>query len=265
MRDYPGQAHRVLHAMGLSVVIITKNEAAKLGKCLASVAFADEVIVLDGTSTDGTAEVARQHGARVAVSAEWPGFGPQKNRALALATQDWVLSLDADEWLTAESQAEIRRVLAEPRAAVYAMPRLSRYCGQAIRHAGWYPDPVTRLFRRGQARFSDDLVHERLVYEGHAVMLHHPLQHDSFSGFEAVLDKANRYSTLSAEALYAKGRRATPLTAIGHGLWTFIRTYLFKRGFLDGWMGLALAISNAHGSYYRYMKLWLLGRQRGRR
>jgi glycosyltransferase involved in cell wall biosynthesis len=246
--------------MSLSVVIITKNEAANLAACLNSVSFATEIVVLDGNSSDGTADIARSHGAVVHTRTDWPGFGVQKNRALALARGDWVLSLDADERVTPALRSEIEAAMAQEAVRAFRMPRLSSYCGQAIHHAGWYPDFVTRLFRRGEARFSDDVVHERLVAETPVGTLNSPLLHDSFQNFEAVIGKMDRYSTASAQALYQKGRRASLLTAVSHGLWAFVRTYFLRRGFLDGQMGLALAISNGQGSYYRYAKLWLLGR-----
>ncbi len=151
--------------MSLSVVVITRNEAANLRACLESVPFADEIVVLDSGSTDETVAIARECGARVTQTADWPGFGPQKNRALALASCDWVLSLDADERVTPALAAQIREAMASGVAAAYEIPRLTRFCGQWIHHCGWTPDRVLRLFRRGQARFSDDLVHERVLME----------------------------------------------------------------------------------------------------
>lgn len=244
----------------LSVILITKNEAENIGDCLASVAFADEIIVVDGDSRDGTVEIARSYGAKVVVDAAWPGFGPQKNRALELATGDWVLALDADERVPAELAAEIRALLDQPPGPIraYAMPRSSYYCGRWIKHSGWWPDYVTRLFRRGTARFSDDLVHERLIVDGPAGKLRRPLQHYSFRSYEQVLDKINRYSTAGAEQRFKRGKRAGLRSAIAHGLWTFIRTYFIRRGFLDGREGFILAVSNAEGAYYRYLKLMLL-------
>ena len=136
--------------MTLSVIIITKNEAAVIERCLASVAWADEIIVFDTDSSDGTADIARGLGAKVTSAPDWPGFGPQKNRALALATGDWVLSIDADEWITAELRSEIEKAIAAPDfLPAYRMPRLSSYCGRTMRHSGWWPDRVFRLFRRG--------------------------------------------------------------------------------------------------------------------
>jgi glycosyltransferase involved in cell wall biosynthesis len=244
----------------LSVTVITHNEAHNIAACLRSVSFADQLVVLDSGSSDDTVQIARSLGAEVGVSPDWPGFGIQKNRALALATSDWVLSIDADERVTPELQVEILACLKSPAFDVYSFPRLSSYCGQYMRHSGWYPDRVTRLFRRTAARFSDDLVHEKVVAQGPEGQLHSHLLHESFRNFEAVLDKANRYSTAGAQSLHSKGKTASVGKAIGHGLWAFIRTYFLRLGFLDGRMGLVLAISNAEGTYYRYLKLWLLQR-----
>jgi glycosyltransferase involved in cell wall biosynthesis len=211
---------------------------------------------------DDTLKIAASLGAEVSTSSDWRGFGIQKNRALALATSDWVLSLDADERVTVQLQAEILACLAAPAFDVYSFPRLSSYCGQYMRHSGWYPDRVTRLFRRSAACFSEDLVHERLVTSRPVGQLQSPLMHESFLTLEAVLDKVNRYSSAGAQILQDKGRSASIGKAVGHGIWAFIRTYFLRFGFLDGRMGFVLAVSNAEGTYYRYLKLWLLRRQR---
>jgi len=248
--------------MQLSVIIITRNEEANIADCLRSVAFADEVIVLDNASTDSTVDIARGLGAEVHITQEWPGFGPQKNSALKLAHGRWVLSLDADERVTPELRVELLQAIGVDRAEdAFEIPRSSSYCGQFIAHSGWSPDYVLRLFRRGRARFSDDLVHERVLCDGNQKRLTRPLLHLSFPDFEAVLDKLNRYSTAGAQSMLKQERSATMPGAIGHGIWAFVRTYILQRGFLDGQLGLALAISNAEGTYYRYLKRWLMTRK----
>lgn len=244
----------------LSIIIVAKNESSHIGACIRSVAFADEVIVVDSGSTDDTVEVARGLGARVTQTPDWPGFGPQKNRALALAGGDWVLSLDADESVTPALRSQIEAAIGSGRFDAYTVNRRSSYCGQFMNHSGWYPDRVLRLFKRGTARFSDDLVHERVLPTGPIGRLQGELLHDSMASFEEVIDKANRYSTAGARALHQRGVKGSLSKALGHGLWAFLRTYLFKRGFLDGRLGLALALSNAEGTYYRYIKLWLMQR-----
>ena len=247
----------------LSVILITRNEEANLADCLASLeGIAQQIVVVDTNSTDGTLEIAKNHGALISQPADWPGFGPQKNRALDLATGEWVLSLDADERLTPALRSEILTAIHHSaHVDCFAIPRLSWYCGRFIRHSGWSPDFVDRLFKRGTARFSDDLVHERLIPNGQVAKLENPMLHFSFMDFSQVLQKIDRYSTASAEQAFAKGRRSNPLKAILHGIWAFIRTYFIRAGFLDGYQGLALALSNAEGSYYRYMKIWLLQNQ----
>lgn len=248
--------------MTISAVIITKNEENLLPDCLRSLDWVDEIVVVDSGSTDGTVAIAAGHGARVSQFDDWPGFGPQKNRALALATGDWVLSIDADERVSAELASEIRAAAVDAGShAAYAMPRLSSYCGRYMRHSGWWPDHVTRLFRRGSARFSDDLVHERLVVDGTVGKLANMLVHESFSNLEEVLDKVNRYSSLSAQQMAATGRRGSVSGAVLHGVGAFVRTYFLKAGFLDGREGFLLAVSNAEGAYYKYVKLWLKQRQ----
>ena len=245
--------------MRLSVVVITRNEQLNIEACLRSVDFADEIIVLDSSSSDQTAEIARQNGAIVEVTQDWPGFGAQKNRALALATGDWVLSLDADERVTPELREEILRVISQADSAdCYKIPRLSWFCGRFIRHSGWTPDHVDRLFKVGTAKFSDDLVHEKLLHQGRAEPLSTPLRHYSHRNFSDVLIKIDRYSTASAAQALKRGKHSSVRGALGHGAWAFIRTYFFKAGFLDGEHGLALAIATAEGSYYRHLKLWQL-------
>lgn len=248
--------------MTLSAVIITRNEEAMLADCLRSVAFADEIVVVDSLSSDRTVEIARAHGARVLETTDWPGFGPQKNRAIELATGDWILSIDADERVTPELASEIRAAVRSADAvAGYQLSRLSRYCGRYMRHSGWFPDHITRLFQRGRARFSDDLVHERVIVDGAVGRLNGLLLHESFGSLEQVLDKVNRYSSLSARQMAAAGKRGSLVAAVLHGLGAFVRTYLLKAGFLDGREGFMLAVSNAEGAYYKYLKLWLIQRR----
>lgn len=244
----------------LSVIVIARNEAHNLQACLEAVKFADEIIVVDSGSSDGTVQIARDAGARVIETPDWPGFGPQKNRALDAARGVWVLSLDADERVTPELAAEIREVIHRPGpvAEGYEINRRSWYCGSFIDHSGWSPDYVTRLFKRGKGRFSDHIVHERLLVDGKVEKLRSRLLHYSFLDYSQVLSKVDAYSTLSAQQAYARGKRAGVGTALLHGWWAFMRTYFLRRGFLDGARGLTLAISNAEGSYYRYLKLWLL-------
>lgn len=244
----------------LSVIIITHNEAHNITDCLDSIRFANEIIVVDAGSTDGTQEICRQKGAHVVETADWPGFGAQKNRALKLAQGDWVLSIDADERVMPELAAEIQTVIQTDQYQAYSLPRLSNYCGRWIKHSGWYPDPVLRLFQRECGRFSDDQVHERVILTPVSTMhaLSHHLLHYPYPNLEKVLNKINHYSSAGAEMRYKKNQKSSLKKAIFHGLWAFIRTYIIKRGFLDGREGFILAVSSAEASYYRYLKLLYL-------
>jgi glycosyltransferase involved in cell wall biosynthesis len=246
----------------LSAIVIARNEAAKIAECLDSLAFCDERIVVDSGSDDDTVRIAQERGARV-VHHEWPGFGPQKNFALSLATGDWVLSIDADERVTPALAEAVRRATESGAADGYEMPRRSSFCGREMRHSGWHPDYVLRLFRRGKARFSDDLVHERVVCDGPVMRLAEPLIHHPVDQLEDAIARIDRYSTAGAEMLVKSGRRTSFATGILRGLYSFFRAYVLRRGFLDGREGFLLAVANAEGTYYRYMKAWLKERGRG--
>jgi len=238
----------------LSVIIITKNESDHIASCLQSVLWADEIIVLDSGSDDDTVEICKQYTDNVFVT-DWPGFGIQKQRALDKARGDWVLSIDADEVVTTELRIEIEEALQQEQINGYDIPRLSSYCGKQIRHGGWWPDYVLRLFRRNTGYFTESVVHERIVVQGEIGNLTSPLLHDAFVSLDEVLRKVNDYSSLGAELLYQKGVQSSISKAILKALWTFIRTYWFKAAFLDGRQGLMLSISNAEGTYYKYVKL----------
>jgi glycosyltransferase involved in cell wall biosynthesis len=245
----------------ISAVIITKDEARNILDCLASVAFCDEVIVVDSGSTDGTVEMARSRGAKV-VHRDFAGFGPQFNYAASLATCDWVLSVDADERITPELVAEIKRAVAYGRADGYELSRLSSFCGRQMRHSGWYPDYVLRLWKRGRARWNDVLVHPRPRCDGSVERLSGHLIHHAVLRLEDTLSRMDRYSTAGAQQMTADGRRVTFFSGIGRGAWTFLRTYILRGGFLDGREGFMLAVANAEGTYYRYMKAWLMQRDK---
>lgn len=241
----------------LSVILITKNESANIRNCIQSVSWADEIIVVDSGSTDDTVAIARQMGARV-YEHDWPGFGPQKNRALDYASKEWVFSIDADERVTPELRAEIQSAMSAGNKDSFEIPRLSSFCGRYIHHSGWRPDYVTRLFKRGMGRFTDDLVHERVIATGSTGRLRQSILHESFRDTEQLLAKINQYSTASALMLRNKNRTSTLKKAVAHALWAFLRTYILRAGFLDGREGFMLAVSSAEGTYYRYVKLMLL-------
>jgi glycosyltransferase involved in cell wall biosynthesis len=246
----------------LGVALIAHNSEARLAQCLEAISFADEIVVVDGGSTDATVVIAKAHGARVVVEREWPGFGVQKNRAAAALSTDWILSIDTDEVVTPELAASIRAAINAPGADVYALDRLSSFCGQWVRHSGWYPDWIPRLFRRGAARFSDDLVHERLVFASRAERLAGKLLHYSYEDFETVLRKLDAYSSAGARQRLDAGQRGGLGPALARGFWAFVRTYLLRRGFLDGRAGLMIATFNAQTVYYRFLKMGHATRKR---
>lgn len=246
----------------LSVVIITKNEEGCIYDCIKSASWADEIIVVDAGSTDGTVRICQELGAKVSVQTKWLGFGPQKNLALNLASKDWVLSIDADEVVSTSLKDEIQEAIQLNQASVaFRIPRSSSYCGKFIKHSGWSPDYVLRLFPRAHGKFSEDLVHEKVIFNGKIKSLKVPLIHTSYDDLEDVLDKTNRYSTAGASMMHANGKTSSLSKAILKGLWAFIRTYFIRLGFLDGRMGFVLAVSNAEATYYKYLKLFLLSKQ----
>jgi glycosyltransferase involved in cell wall biosynthesis len=240
----------------LSAVLITRDAQAHLRECLESLRFCDEIVVLDTGSSDGTRQICEQAGVKFSQVTDWPGFGPQKNRAIALASGDWVLSIDADEVCTPELRAAIEAALREPGAfAAFEMPRLSSFCGHWMRHGGWWPDRVTRLFRAGRARFSDDIVHEHLVVDGATGRLAPHLKHYTYDTLAQALQKQERYATMGAQQAFDRGARASGLIAVLRGAWAFVRTYVVRAGFLDGRAGLLLARYNARTTLLRYRKL----------
>lgn len=246
--------------MSVSAMIITKNNGSTIGRCLASLAWADEIIVIDSGSTDRTLDICREAGAKV-FSMDWPGFATQRNRGIEQTSGVWVLALDADEWVPDALRLEIEEVTRAASAmAAYRIPRLSSFCGRFMRHSGWWPDYVSRLVRRGAARYEGGLVHDHLVPDGPVGRLRNHLLHEPFTDLDAVLGKMNAYSSGLAREMHARGEQSGLPRAVLHAAWTFFRTYVLRAGFLDGREGFMLAVSNAEGTYYKYLKLMLLAR-----
>ncbi len=229
----------------LSVVILTLNSEKHLGEVLASAAFADEVLILDSGSTDRTLEIAQEAGCRIEHQA-WLGFGRQKQRAVELATNDWIYVLDSDEVICADLREEILQTLHNPAFSAYSVPRLNYFFGKAIRHGGLYPDATVRLFDRRKARFTDDAVHEKVVTDHKIATLHHPMIHYAYDSVEEFIAKQNRYSTL--------GAKPDRLKALLNPLWTFWRMYVIKQGFRDGWHGYLIARLYAQYTFWKYVK-----------
>jgi glycosyltransferase involved in cell wall biosynthesis len=241
----------------LSVIIITKNEETHIRRCLESVKWADEIIVLDSGSTDQTMSICREYTQQV-FATDWPGFGVQKNRALEKASKDWVLSVDADEVLSSELATEIKNLLKTASSgSAYRIQRISCYCGRWIRYGEWRNDWVLRLFKKNVARFDDVRIHEsvQLVKAFPIGQLKNTLQHYAYQDLSQVLHKINAYSSETAQLRFEKGYRARMSTVLVRTGWNFFKGYILKRGFLDGREGFLLAISNALGVFYRYTKL----------
>jgi len=241
----------------ISVVIITLNESLKIKACLESVKWADEIIIVDSGSIDNTIEICKKYTNKI-YETDWPGFGPQKNRAVSYASCEWVFSIDADEVVTPASHREIQDVIQQDNFEIYDIPRLSSFCGKELRHGGWYPDYVTRLFKNGSAKFSDDIVHERLVFTQKQGKLKNPLKHSSIDNLDSMLLKVNAYSTAGAKKTLNKNKKVGLTSALLHGFWIFLRTYILRLGFLDGREGFIMAVSAGENTYYRYLKAYYL-------
>lgn len=245
----------------LSVIIVAKNEANDIGDCILSVrGLAQEVIVFDSGSTDGTPDICRELGA-IVVETDWPGDGPQKNRALDKAQCDWVLCLDADERVSPALAEEIRSVLknGSPHAA-FRMPRSSFFCGRFMKHSDWWPDYIVRFFKRESGRFTDVFTHTHLKFTGTRGTFKGPVIHLAIEVIDESLEKMNAYSTAGARTLSEQGKSSSITRAVLRGLWMFFRMYFLKLGVLDGRRGFLLAVLGAESSYYKYVKLALTKR-----
>jgi glycosyltransferase involved in cell wall biosynthesis len=241
----------------LSVTIITKNEEADIGEAIASVAWADEILVVDSHSTDRTVDIARSANARVIVIVrDWPGYVEQKNYAASQAANDWILSLDADERVTAELAREVQDTLAAPSQAAYELPRVTWHLGRWIRATDWYPDYQTRLYDRRRARWNGRYVHESVAVDGPLGRLKGDLQHFAYTGIEDHLETIDRYTTLAARQMFEDGRRATVTKLLLHGPLAFARNYVARGGFRLGGPGAIVSAMNAYYVFLKYAKLW---------
>ncbi len=247
----------------ISCIVIAKNEERKIADCLASIAWADEIVVVDSGSTDNTIAIARSFTERIH-ELPWQGFGLQKQAGVELASHDLVFSIDCDERVTPDLAAEIRSIAdSDTRCAGYSVPRRT-FVGKAeIRHCGWYPDRTIRLFDRRRGRFSDEPVHERVMVDESPGECSNHLLHYSFDGFADMLLKMNVYTDLGADRLLAEGRRASFLDVTFRPIYTFLRTYLLQGGFLDGFAGYVVSVSNAVSVFAKYTKL--MERQQAKR
>jgi glycosyltransferase involved in cell wall biosynthesis len=238
----------------LSVAIITLNAAAQLEACLKSARFANEIVVVDSGSNDGTQALAERHGARV-IQQDWLGFGPQKQFAVEQAGHDWVLCLDADERVTPQLQASIENALKNPSTAAFRFPRKNRFLGRYLKHGEGYPDWSLRLFDRRQARWSADAVHEKVETQCSVGELAGDLLHDSAESLAAYLAKQNRYTTLAADMAFAAGKRAGFARIVFSPLLRFLKFYFVRQGFRDGLPGLVHIAIGCFNSFVKYSKM----------
>jgi len=246
----------------LSVVIITKNEESNIRECLESVSWVDEIIVVDSGSEDNTIAICKDYTDKIYINDDWKGFGHQKNLALQQATKDWVLSLDADERITSALRIEIENAINNSACSAFAIPRQAYFLGQAMKHGGWWPDYVVRLFRRDRGVFSEDIVHERILVNEPVRKLATPLLHYSYTDLDQLMTKMNQYSSAGAYKAYQQGKNGSLLKAIAKAKWTFFRAYFLRLGILDGQAGFIAAFSKAEETYYRYLKLSYLKEER---
>jgi glycosyltransferase involved in cell wall biosynthesis len=245
----------------LSVTVITLNEEAHLVPCLESASFADEIVVLDSNSTDATVALARQFTDRV-LTVPWEGFGKTKNRAIEAASGSWIFVLDADERITPALQQEIVQIVqADGPLDGYRVPRRNHFCGRLIKYLGWYPDYSIRLFRKSKARFVEREVHESVEVQGRVGTLQQPMLHYTYKSISDFVLRMDRYSTLAAQELVWLGKRPLPGELVWRPLLTFLKLYIFKRGFLEGRDGYTLAYLYSTYNFLKYYKFRELKRK----
>jgi glycosyltransferase involved in cell wall biosynthesis len=247
--------------MQLSAVIITKNEQHNIARCLQSLKFADEIILVDTGSTDSTIDIAKKYDAKI-FNIDWPGFGPAKKYAVDQAGGEWILSIDADEEITAPLAAEIKKAIDSDNGINgYLIPRKTNFLGRWINHSRWYPDYVLRLFRKDKGQFSDSLVHEKVVLESEPGRLKNFIRHYSYPDIQTFFDKFDSYTTLAAQELMKKGKRFSLLALLCKPPASFCSHYIFGAGFLDGLEGFLIAVLSAYGVFVRYLKLYSISKK----
>lgn len=244
----------------LSAVLIVKNEAAILAACLEKLRWVDEIIVVDSGSSDDTTEIARQYTSNVYIESDWQGYGVQRQRAQARAKGDWVLMVDADEHVSEQLKAEIQHIVGtNDQSKVYEVPILPWCFGRFIRHAGWYPAYKVRLYPNRVAHYGPERVHEKLYYEQQVEIkrLTGDLLHYTYRDLEHYLVKSARYAKEWAEQRAAQGKTTNLFSGVLHGVGCFVKMYVLRAGFLDGWQGFLLAALSAHSTFAKYADLWV--------
>jgi glycosyltransferase involved in cell wall biosynthesis len=246
---------------GLSACIITFNEADRIGACLDSLSFCDEVVVVDSHSTDDTRQIAMARGA-IVIERDWPGYRSQRQFAAGAASHDWIFSIDADERVTPELRAELEALKSQGFAGIAgaSVPTLTSYFGKFLRHGNAWPDRHVRLFDRRRARWGGYEIHEKILLDGDIARLHGPLEHHSYRNFGEHVAKMDRYAQLMADHSFAAGKRTSLLQVLLNPPFRFLRGMLIKRGFMDGWRGLAYHLVEAGYVRRKYLRLWMLGK-----
>jgi (heptosyl)LPS beta-1,4-glucosyltransferase len=243
----------------LSITVVTHNEAQKIERCLKSVQWADEIIIVYSDSTDGTLDICNRYQCKI-IQQPWLGFGLMKRFAVDSAAHDWIFSIDSDEEVSTELKTAIQEILKQPHYSGYKIKRTTYYLGKKIQHSGWNRDYPLRLFNRKQGNFNDKPVHESVKLQGERGTIEAPLFHFSYPTVTSHIQKMDRYSDLAAEASFKKGEKSSIFGALMHGTAKFLKMYLLQVGFLDGKEGFVLAYNSAFGVYLKYVKLWNLNR-----
>lgn len=243
----------------LSVITLAFNEEHNISDCLESVRWADEIIVVDSGSTDKTVELAGKYTGNV-LTVEWKGYGATKNLAMERATGEWILWLDADERVPEKLSKEIKDIVRadDPEINGYEVARRAYFLGRWIKHCGWYPGRVTRLFRKAKSRFTESHVHEQIVVDGRIGTLQNDLLHFTDPNLEHYFSKFNRYTSLAAQDLQAQGRRSSLYDLLVRPAFLFFKMYILRRGFLDGMQGFILCVASSCYVFTKYAKLWEL-------
>ncbi len=245
-----------MEKVSLSVAIITKNEEDNLRPCLLSISFAEQIVVIDSGSTDATLKIAEEFGCEI-YSEEWRGFGPQKQSAVEKCRLPWVLILDADERVPPPTVEIIKKIVTDPQTseAGFSFPRKNYFQGRWIRHAGWWPDRIVRLFRKDAGRMTAASVHEAVEIKGIVGKLDAPIEHFTESNLSKVIYKIDKYSTMGAEEAYKEGKHSSAFSAFMRAFFTFIQNYFLRLGLLDGRQGLTLAVTDSVNKFFKYAKL----------
>ncbi len=241
--------------MKISAVIITKNEEKNIARCLESLKWVDEIVVVDSESTDKTVKIAKEYNAKI-VSPVWGGYGKAKNFGVDTACGEWILSVDADEELSEKLTNELKEIINNADACDgYYLKRKTKFMGRWILHCGWYPDYILRLFKKSKGRFDDKVIHERVLVSGTTGKTTGELLHYSYDNLEQYFDKFNRYTTISAKEELAKGTNVSIAKLLIKPVAAFVKHYIMKLGFLDGTAGFVLSVLSAKAVFVKYSKL----------